>query len=359
MEQHLSDIAFILSFAALSFIVGLVGMPPFIRLLKYLKIQKQLRDEALGGGAASIFRELHAHKKGTPTAGGIMIWSTVLIMVAVSFIPQILGVTNFSLFNRAETWLPLFTLVTAGLLGLIDDWYNITGRGTGKGLHFRPKLIWLTIFAALGAWWFAYKLGYNAVELPFLGNFSLPTLALPWLGDVPIMYMGIFIFVMIATANAVNFTDGLDGLAGGLLAIAFGSYAVIAYSQGLFLLATLCAAVAGALVAFLWFNVPPASIFMGDTGSYGLGAMLGVMAMLTGTIIPFVLISGVFIVETLSVIVQLASKRWLGRKLFLIAPLHHHLEKLGWPEHQITMRFWLIGGVLAGLGVVLALAGAV
>jgi phospho-N-acetylmuramoyl-pentapeptide-transferase len=184
------------------------------------------------------------------------------------------------------------------------------------------------------------------VHIPRLGDF-----------DIGLWYLPLFVLVIISSANAVNITDGLDGLAGGLLAIAFGAFGILAYFQGLFLLATLCATLVGALVAFLWYNVPPARFFMGDTGSYALGATLGVIAMLTDSLVPFFFIAAIFIIETLSVIIQLISKRLFGRKVFLIAPLHHHFEKLGWPEHQVTMRFWLLGGVAAGLGLVLGIVG--
>lgn len=351
--ESLPKLAFIFSYGALSFAVAMAVTPLFIRFLHRCRLGKQIRDTAVDGKAASVFRTLHIGKSGTPTMGGVLIWGTAILMVLLSFLPQYLEITTYSLWSRAETYIPLFTLVTAGLLGMLDDWYNITGRGGGKGLHVRPKLIWLTIFAAVGAWWFFFKLGCLdgvadacLVHLPRLGDF-----------DIGLWYLPLFVLVIISSANAVNITDGLDGLAGGLLAIAFGAFGVLAFFQGLFLLATLCAVLVGALVAFLWYNVPPAKFFMGDTGSYALGATLGVIAMLTDSLVPFFLIAAVFIMETLSVIVQLVSKKLFGKKVFLIAPIHHHFEKLGWPEHQVTMRFWLLGGVAAGLGLVLGIVG--
>ena len=350
MTAHLADVTFILTFSALSFLVSMLVIPPFIRILQQLKIRKQIRDQAVSGENATFFAQLHQHKSGTPTMGGVVIWGSVILMVLISLIPSALGITTHSLWNRSETYIPLFTMVTAGLLGMIDDWYNIQGT-RHKGLRVRPKLIWLTLFALAGAWWFYAKLGCldNIENACFIH--------LPHLGDINIglWYIPLFILVFISSANAVNITDGLDGLAGGLLAISFGSFGIIAFSQGLLLLATLCAAIVGALIAFLWFNVPPAKFFMGDTGSYALGATLGVIAMMTNSLIPYLLISGVFILETCSVIIQLLSKKFLKRKVFLIAPIHHHFEKIGWPEHQVTMRFWIIGGVLAMLGLVLAL----
>ena len=352
-DALIQNLAFILIFGSLSFVVAMVLTPIFIRFLERNRLGQQIRDSSVDGKVSTIFRELHLKKSGTPTMGGIIIWGTVVTMVLLSLIPQKLGWVNYSLWNRAETYIPLFTLVAAGILGMLDDWWNIKGVGKQKGLQVKPKLIWLTIFAAGGAWWFFAKLGCLdgvatecLIHLPRLGDFNIGR----W-------YLPLFVLVILSSANAVNITDGLDGLAGGLLAIAFGSFGVIAFFQGMFLLATLCAAIVGALVAFLWWNVPPAKFFMGDTGSYSLGATLGVIAMLTDSIIPFLLIAAVFILETLSVIIQLVSKKFWGRKVFLIAPLHHHFEKLGWPEHQIVMRFWLIGGITAGLGLVLGIVG--
>ncbi|MCF7836254.1 phospho-N-acetylmuramoyl-pentapeptide-transferase [Candidatus Gracilibacteria bacterium] len=349
----LQNLTFILIFGSLSFVVAMVLTPIFIRFLERNSLGQQIRDSSVDGKVSTIFRELHLKKSGTPTMGGVIIWGTVVTMVLLSLIPQQLGWVNYSLWNRAETYIPLFTLVAAGLLGMLDDWWNIKGVGKQKGLRVKPKLIWLTVFAAGGAWWFFAKLGCLdgvaeecLIHLPRLGDFN-----------IGLWYLPLFILVILSSANAVNITDGLDGLAGGLLAIAFGSFGVIAFFQGMFLLATLCAAIVGALVAFLWWNVPPAKFFMGDTGSYSLGATLGVIAMLTDSIIPFLLIGAVFILETLSVIIQLVSKKFWGRKIFLIAPLHHHFEKLGWPESQIVMRFWLIGGITAGLGLVLGIVG--
>ena len=352
-SEILQNLAYILAFGSLSFFVAMSLAPLLIRFLERNRLGQQIRDNSVDGKVSTIFRELHLKKSGTPTMGGILIWGTVIAMVLLSFIPQKLEITTHSLWNRAETYIPLFTLVAGGLLGMIDDWWNIKGIGKEKGLKVRPKLIWLTIFAAAGAWWFYSKLGCLdgmegacLIHLPRLGDFNIG-----W------WYIPLFILVIISSANAVNFTDGLDGLASGLLVIAFGSFGVIAFFHGMFLLATLCAAIVGALVAFLWWNVPPAKFFMGDTGSFSLGATLGVIAMLTDSIVPLVFIAAVFIIETLSVIIQLISKKFFGKKVFLIAPLHHHFEKVGWPESQIVMRFWLIGGVMAGLGLILGIVG--
>ncbi len=253
---------------------------------------------------------------------------------------------NSSLLNRKETWIPLFTLVTCGVLGAIDDYINVRGFGNKKGLSAKLKFFWLLIFAALGGWWFYSKLGFTSIGIPLPGNVE-------W--EVGLFYIPIFMFIIVATANAVNFTDGLDGLASGLLILAFGSFGIIAYVQGLLILSALCAVITGTNIAFLWFNVPPAKFYMGDTGSLALGATLGVIAMLTDQALTLPIIGFIFVIEALSVIIQLTSKKFFKRKVFKIAPIHHHFEQSGWQEWTIVMRFWIIGGIMATFGTIFAL----
>lgn len=278
--------------------------------------------------------------------GGILIWGSVLLVILFSRILSYFGIFEHSLLNRKETYLPIFALVTTAILGLIDDYFNIKGVGKQKGINVKPKFLWLTIFAILGGLWFHFKLGYDLIHIPLLGDFLLG-----W------WYIPLFAFIIIATANAVNFTDGLDGLAGGLLVIAFGAFGIISFAQGLLILTAFCAVIVGATLAFLWFNIPPAKFYMGDTGSLSLGATLGVIVMLTNSVAVLPLIGFVFVIETLSIIIQLISKKYFKRKVFAIAPLHHHFEYRGWPESKVTMRFWIIGGIFAFLGLILGLIG--
>lgn len=334
----------IFSSSILAFLVAFSLTPYFIKFLQKNKIGKQIRETDTTGKQASIFRTLHLKKSGTPTMGGVLIWGTVLIVVLFSRLLSYFGLFDKSLLNRKETYLPLFTLVAVALLGAIDDIYNIKSLNKAKGLNVKPKFLWLTLFAILGGVWFHYKLGYDLINIPFIGDFNLG-----W------FYIPVFAFIIIASANAVNITDGLDGLAAGLLTIAFVSSGIIAYSHGLVILTAFCGIISGATLAFLWFNVPPAKFYMGDTGALSLGATLGVLAMLTDTILILPLIASVFVIETLSVIIQLFSKKYFHKKVFDIAPLHHHLENRGWPESQVTMRFWIIGAIMAGFGVVLSL----
>lgn len=348
----MSDIVFIGLYGTAAFFAAFVLAPAFIRLLLQHGVKKTIRTHSMDGQAATVFQQLHGHKAGTPTMGGILVWGTVLGMVLLSRVlsaggwgyEAFPGLGAQSLLQRTQVYLPLFTLIVCSLLGLADDLINLQDKPGIKGISARFKTAWLLLFGGLGAWWFFSKLGYSLLYLPFIG-----TLDIGWL------YVPLFMFVIYAGANAANITDGLDGLAGGLLAIAYGAYIVIALEQGMVFLAAFCAVVVGALCAFLWFNVAPARFFMGDTGSLGLGATLGVIAMLTNTVALLPIIGLLFIVELGSSGIQILSKKYLGRKVFLIAPLHHHLERLGWQESQVTMRFWLLGGMCAALGVLLYL----
>lgn len=327
-----------------SFIVALLLTKPFLDLLIKYKINKQLREKASTGEKAIRFLSLHKNKAGTPTMGGILIWGTTLLIVFGSRALSALGIVDNSLLNRKETWLPVAALIVAGVFGAVDDYLNIKGVGKSKGINVKPKFFWLIFLSFLGALWFHYKLGYDQVAIPGIGDIM-----------IGIWYVPLFMLVIVATANAVNFTDGLDGLAGGLLVIAFASFGVIAFAQGLLILAAFCAVITGACLAFLWFNVPPAKFYMGDTGSLALGATLGVIAMMTDSFIPLILIGFVFVIETLSIIIQLFSKKVFNKKVFKIAPLHHHFEYLGWSEAKVVMRFWIIGGIFAMIGLILTL----
>lgn len=346
LHQTIEKITLIAGSGTLAFVIAMLLTPWFHKQLIKFKLGKQIRDDALSGEKATLFAALHAKKSGTPTMGGLLIWGTILIVVVLSRGLSAAGIFEHSLLNRNETWIPLFTLVTCGILGAVDDYFNIRGIGKNKGLNAKWKMIWLTIFAAAGAWWFYSKLGYTRINIPIPG---LESLELGWL------YIPVFIFVIISTANAVNFTDGLDGLASGLLIFAFGAFGILSYTEGMFILAALCGVISGALLAFLWFNVPPAKFYMGDTGSLALGATLGVIAMLSEQTLILPIVGIMFVVEGLSVAIQLTSKKLFHKKVFKIAPIHHHFEQCGWKEFTIVMRFWIIGGIFAVFGTILGL----
>ncbi len=330
----------------LSFMVAFALTPLLTHFLYRYKLGKQIRNEA----ASPIFFKLHQHKSGTPTMGGIIIWLTTLLLaflfLALSkFLPET-SFFNLNFLTRAETWLPLGALVASAIVGLVDDWLGVKGIGPhGGGLRVKHKLLIYTAIAVVGAIWFYFKLGWDTLHVPFLGNF-----AIGW------WYLLIFVFTIVATAFSVNETDGLDGLAGGVLLTSFGSLGVISFILGKYNLAAFCGVIVGALLAFLWFNINPARFIMGDTGSMSLGITLGIVAMVTNSALFLPIISAVLVIESLSVIMQLLSKKLRGgKKIFLSSPLHHHLEALGWSEPKIVMRFWVISGVTSAIGLILFL----
>lgn len=342
--SHIQAITQIFLYSLSAFLFALALTPPLYKgLIKY-QIGKNIRDDASFGGKAELFALLHAKKSGTPTMAGVLIWGTVLAVVLFTRALAYFGVLGSSLLQRGEVYLPLFTLVTMGLLGAIDDYLNVKNIGGTKGLRAGTKLFFLLSFSLLGALWFFFKLGYTSIHVPAVGDF-----------DIGWWYVPLFMLVITASANAVNITDGLDGLAGGLLILSFATFGAISYFKGLETLAIFCGVVCGALFAFLWYNIPPAKFYMGDTGSLALGATLGVIAMMLNSTLILPIVGAIFVMETFSVIIQLTSKRFFGRKVFAIAPIHHHFEHIGWSESQVVMRFWILGALCAGIGLIIEL----
>ena len=335
--QEVTSLTHIAVLALAGLVVALLLTPVYTKLAFRYKLWKQPRDTSITGEIATIYHKLHAdkHKRNIPTMGGVV----TIIAIAV--------VTIALNFSRNQTWLPVFVLLAAGAVGVLDDWLNIRSEGLGiAGLRGRIKFSLILAIAILGALYFYYKLNYHLIHVPAVGNFSIG-----WL------YIPLFILVVVSTANAVNITDGLDGLSGGLMSTAFAVYAVICYFQGNYGLAGFCATIVGAILAFTWFNIYPARFFLGDSGAFGLGTTLGVIAMLTNTVVVLPIIAGVFVVEAGSSAIQIFSKKVFKRKIFLSAPLHHHLEAIGWPEPRVTMRLWVVGEVLGAIGLILALVG--
>ena len=335
----------LLAVTTITFLLAFLWAPALLRWLVDRKMGKAIRSYA----ETPVFAALHAKKAGTPTMGGLLVWITVLfVAVGSALLAQVLPGSVFdklTFLTRQQTWLPLGALVASALVGLVDDYFNIRHIGAhGGGLRARHRLLIYTVIAAIGAWWFTVKLDFHLLHVPFLGTFNIG-----W------WYVPVFMFVIIATAFSVNETDGLDGLAGGTLFIAYAAFAVIAFAQGKYDLAAFCGAIIGGLLAFLWFNIHPARFFMGDTGAMSLGITLGIIAMLTNAALLLPVIGFVFVLESLSVLLQVAWRKLRKRKLFLSAPFHHHLEASGWPETQIVMRLWVVAFVAAGLGVALAL----
>ena len=343
----------IFSVTVLAFLVALFCTPLLTNFLYKNNFGKQIRSD----GSTPIFSKLHAKKKGTPTMGGVLIWGTVLVLTFLFwFLDRVVGISNlripgseFTLFHslnfltRSETWLPLAAFVGASLVGLFDDFLDARSRGyKGRGIRFRHKVLLYAIVAAIGAWWFYVKLGFSTVYVPFLGDLGLGLLYIPF-----------FILIVVGTSFAVNQTDGLDGLAGGTLLVAFLCYIVVTFTGKDYNLTAVTAGVCGALIAFLWFNVHPARFFMGDTGSMGMGVLLAILAFLTDTVFLLPLFGFIFLIEAGSYFLQIGSKLFLGKKLLLSAPLHHHLEAKGWPETKVTERFWIISWITAIVGMII------
>ena len=311
----------------LAFALMVILMSPYIRLLQALGFAKRIRLEG---------PESHYVKEGTPTMGGLLI---VAVVIGIYF------------FLRSgpdsATFAPLAALAGVGILGAFDDYLNAK---TGEGITARYKLIWLTAFAFVAAWQIQQTYDITAIAVPFLGAVPID----------PAVYVAFGAFAIVATANGVNLTDGLDGLSGGTLAVAFVAYMLIALLNAPLAqpnLALLCALIIGGLLGFLWFNVHPAQIFIGDSGALSLGATLAVTALITGQILVLPLIGIIFVIETASVIIQVGYfKISGGKRLFRFTPIHHHFELGGWDEEKITVRFWIVGILAALLGVTLFLA---
>ncbi len=325
----------VLAFA--SFVLSMLFVPIYTRLAFKHKLWKQPRDTAITGEKAPIYHKLHAakHKRNIPTMGGVVMIAAVAL------------VTLLFNFSRSQTWLPLLILVAAGVVGLFDDYLNIRSEGLGiAGMRGKIKFLLILGIATLGSLYFYLKLGYNLIHVPAVGDFSIG-----WL------YVPLFILVVVSSANAVNITDGLDGLSGGLVSTSFAVYTVIAYFQGNYGIAGFCATIVGSFLTYTWFSIYPARFFMGDSGSFAFGTTLGVIAMLTNTVFVLPIIAAVFVMEAGSSAIQILSKKIFKRKIFLSAPLHHHLEAIGWPETKVTMRLWVIGQVAGAMGLILGLLG--
>lgn len=322
---------------AVSFLVAIAATPLLSHYLYKYKLSKNLRTQTWDGERAKEFLRIHEKKAGTPTMGGILIWSTAAVVTVL-----------FNL-SRSQTWLPLFVLVASGILGMIDDLLNIRGTSVARGLSVKLKFLFQFLIAGLGAWWFYSKLGFSELRVP-----AADLLGLPPMIDIGWLYVPLFLLTVVFITNAVNITDGLDGLSGGTLAASFGAILGIAIINGQIGIAAFAGTIIGALLAFLWFNIYPARFFMGDTGAFALGATLAVLAFLTNTVLLLPVIAFVFVVEAGSSLLQWVSKRYFGRKIFRIAPLHHHFEAIGWPEAKVTMRFWVVAAVMATIGLVLA-----
>jgi len=325
-------------------------------LYKYRLWRKTVRTQALGGGELPFFQKFH--KDGevhTPRFGGILIWITPPVLALAFFTLAQTGIWWFEKLNflsRGQTWLPLATLVAASAVGFIDDILNVIPLKVkafshfSGGLSLRYRFVLITIIGLIGAWWFFYKLGWDTLHVPGVGDLV-----------IGFWYIPVFVIVMLATYSG-GVIDGLDGLSGGTFASIFAAFAAISFSEGQIDLAAFCLVITGTLLAFLWFNIPPARFYMGETGMMGLTATLTVVAFLTDSVLVLPIIGFLLVISSASVIIQVLSKKLRnGKKVFLAAPIHHHFEAKGWPHYKVTMRFWVVGIVMAVIGVAIRLLG--
>ena len=332
------EIFYGLLLALAGFLFSMILTPIYTHFAYKYHFWKKQKQKTVDGKDLPIMSKLHAHKfkHVFPTMAGLI---GVISVTVVTW--------AFNL-DRGQTWLPLVGFLGGSFVGVIDDAINIFGSGRGAaGLRGPVKFLLITIVGLMLGWFFAVKLGWTTIWFPFLGDINIGIA-----GMIPL-----FAFAVVATSNAVNISDGLDGLSGGLAMMAYIAYGIIALFQGHMLLFGFCMTVVGWLLAYIWFNVPPARFMMGDTGSFALGAGLGVVAMMTDSFLLLPIIGFPFVVEAGSSLLQLFSKKFFHRKIFISAPLHHHLEAIGWGEAKIVMRSWIIAGVVAIVGVFIAAVG--
>jgi len=361
LPEAATDVIKIFVLGVLSFGLAFWMAPILSRFLhKHQLWRKEVREKSIDGKDLTYFQKFH--KEGEtkiPRFGGLLVWISPLILVILFWLLAQTGIGWFEKMNflsREQTWLLFFALIVAALLGLADDVLQVQGKGKyiGGGIRLPLRILVVALIGAVGGWWFFFKLESSAILIPGLGSFEFVGLfGLPFI-IIGILYILFFILVMLA-AYSGGVIDGLDGLAGGSFATIFGAYAVIALVVGQINTAAFCTAILGALLAFLWFNIPPARFYMGETGIMALTASLAVVAFLTDSVLVLPIIGILLVLESGSVILQLLSKKFRGKKLFLAAPLHHHFEAKGWPHYKVTMRFWVIGIISAIIGVIVRL----
>lgn len=335
-----------------SALIGFLIVPLVIRFLyKYQFWRKKARTKTITGEKAEVFHKLHKEREvKVPRAAGLLIiFSSLITIFFFYLLPKICDgfwCQELNFLSRSQTWLPLFTLIAGAVLGFLDDLFQILERGRyiAGGLTFKQRFCVIILIGLIGGWWFYYKLGWTTIYIPFIGNF-----------EIGILYLPLFVITLLAIWSG-GIIDGIDGLAGGVFMIMFSAYGAIAFAQHQYDLAAFCAVIAASLLPFLWYNIPPAKFYMGETGTIALTTTLAVIAFLTNAIFVLPLIAGLLFLESGSVILQLASKKIRKKKIWLCTPIHHHFEALGWPPYQVTMRFWIIAFILALLGVIIQLS---
>jgi len=352
MEGSAFNIIKVFVLGAAAFLAAFLSTPLLTHFLYKHKLwRKEVRTKAVDGGEVTLFQKFHSEgETRVPRFGGLLVWIPTLFLALFFLILSKTGIwwlEKLNFLSRSQTWLPLFTLIAASLLGLLDDVLQVTGRGKyiGGGLSLKWRLLPVTLIGLVGGWWFYEKLAWSTIHIPGNGNMEI--------GALMILFYAV---VMLATYSG-GVIDGLDGLAGGAFGTMFGAFSVIALFNNQVDLAAFSAVIAGTTLAFLWFNIPPARFYFGETGILGLTATLTVVAFLTDSVLVLPIIGFLLVVESASVILQLLSKKFRHKKIFLASPIHHHFEAKGWPHYKVTMRFWVIGVVMAIVGVTIRMLG--
>ena len=340
-----------------TFAIGIAITPIITNFLYKNKLwKKKTVGKTIDGKEATLTAKIHNDEsKMVPRLGGLVIWVGALLSATLFyFVSQIFGqdgdlLDRLDLISRNQTWLPLAALLLGGILGAIDDllvvdYFSKNGTYIGGGLSLRIRLLCVTFIGALVAYWFVGKLGFNAIHIPFYGELVIG----------PIWYTALVIITMLAIFSG-GIIDGVDGLSGGVMTAIFSSYGIIAMTHGQYDLAKLCFVIVSAILAFLWFNIPPARFYMSETGMIALSLCLSVVVFLVDGVAVLPVVGFLLMVTVLSVLLQLFYKRFFKRKLFLIAPIHHHFEAKGWPNYKVTMRYWIIAFMCSMAGIILSL----
>lgn len=342
--------------AVLSFVIGVSIAPSVIRFLNRRKLWKKKNvAKTIDGKEATITASLHNDEKDpVPRMGGSVVWlavfATTLLVWLISRVYPTPLTEKLEFISRNQTWLPLFAMAVGAVVGGLDDLLVVEafkGRLNsyiGGGLSFPVRLLAVSLLGVFAGWWFYVKLGVHHIHVPFYGSIEIGGL----------LFILFFVVVTIATFST-GVIDGVDGLSGGVMSSVFTAYGMIAYSHGQVNIAAFCFVVVGAIMAFLWFNVPPAKFYLSETGMLGLSLSLSVVSFLTDAVLYLPIIAFPLMITTISVILQLSWKKIFGRKLFLVAPLHHHFQAIGWSSSQVTMRYWIVSYLCAVLGVIVAL----
>jgi phospho-N-acetylmuramoyl-pentapeptide-transferase len=347
------DIVKIFIPTTLAFVIGILITPILSNFLYKNKMwKKKSVVVATDGGIATITQGLHNdEEKRTPRMGGIVIWGSAIITIILLWLGSIIDgpvLQKLNFLSRNQTWLPIFTMIIGAMVGLVDDYMSVTENYDQKagGLSSKKRLLAVFIISLIGAWWFYTKLEMTDIIIPFVG-----------IWDAGWLFIIFFSLVMLATYSG-GVIDGLDGLSGGVFGIIFSAYGLIAFMQNQIDLAAFCFVLVGGLLAFLWFNIPPARFYMSETGTMALTITLVVIAFLTQQVLILPIIALPLVVSSGSSIIQLLSKKFRnGKKVFIVAPLHHHFQALGWPATKVVMRYWVVSIICAAIGIIIALVG--